>query len=192
MTDKVLPIIDSERGRQYNHLTGGMEMALQIIIDGYNLIGRRPRFWQNWEAEREKLMKELVLYHQLKGHPVTVVFDGWRSDWPTESQEMRSGITVIFSKRGEKADQVIARLAAEAGEGCTVVTSDREVADSVQAAGAIAITSGEFERRLTAALSSRPGKEDEQEERAVVTEKKGNPWRLSKAERKKRTRLRKL
>jgi predicted RNA-binding protein with PIN domain len=169
-------------------------MAIRIIVDGYNFIGSEKGLNGNIEARREDLIDRLARYQAIKGYPVTVVFDGWRSGWPEEHGELRRGIEVVFSRHGERADQVIARMAEEMGSACLVVSSDREVARNVQAAGGVAVSAGEFESRLAQAVSPHPDKKIQSDDDAAApgTEKKGNPRRLSKQERKRRLRLNKL
>ena len=55
---------------------------------------------------------------------------------------------MVFSRHGEKADAVVIRMARDLGEGALVVSSDREVIDSSVSAGAVAVSSQEFEQRL--------------------------------------------
>jgi hypothetical protein len=57
-----------------------------------------------------------------------VVFDGREQGGFSETTERSAGIEVRYSRRGETADAVIARLVAEAGAGAVVVSSDRDVA----------------------------------------------------------------
>ena len=52
-------------------------MPLEIIIDGYNLI-RQSRSLRRLDAQsleqgREALLERLIAYHQVRGHPITVV-----------------------------------------------------------------------------------------------------------------------
>jgi len=164
-------------------------MAVQIIIDGYNLIGTIDGLQGNLESKRRRLVQQLALYQARKGHPVTVVFDGWRSGSPHEVEEKADGITVVYSQQGEKADAVVVRIARRLGSGCVVVTSDREVRNAVARFGAAAIYAGEFNsilRRLEAGLES------EEEPESFSVAKTGNPKRLSKIERRRRQRLKKL
>ena len=170
-----------------------------MLIDGYNFIGRQKGLRGDLEAKRKKLLADLSRYHRLKGYPVTVVFDGWREGWEVEHEERVGGITVIYSRRGEQADAVIARLAREMGSACVVVTSDREVQKAVCASGGTAIFSGEFEARLHAALSGGDlpgavGKDEEEDlaDRPLFGVKKGNPFRRSKKDRKRIAKLKKL
>jgi predicted RNA-binding protein with PIN domain len=173
---------------------------MHMLIDGYNFIGRQKGLRGDLEAKRKKLLAEVSRYHRLKGYPVTVIFDGWRSGWESEHEERAGGISVIFSRKGERADAVIARLAQEMGNACLVVTSDREVQRAVRASGGTAIYSGEFEDRLKAALmgEAMPRSADKGEEEGDLIEKprfgvkKGNPFRRSKSERKRIAKLKKL
>ena len=173
-------------------------MAIHIVIDGYNLIGSEKGLRGELEGKRNQLIRQLQEYQELKGYSITVVFDGWRSGWRHEVEEKKGGVTVIFSQLGEKADSVIQRLAREMSSGCVVVTSDREVRSSAEASGAVAIYAGEFSAKLKNLDRDLIFEEDEELERGEgfkssrVEGKRGNPRRLSKRERKRRERLKKL
>ncbi|GKS58971.1 hypothetical protein YTPLAS18_24980 [Nitrospira sp.] len=173
-------------------------VKLHVIIDGYNLLGVRSRGFSKGsfmtESSRELLIRELSSYHQRKGHAVTVVFDGWRDGFGTEQREFRSGVEVLYSRRGERADQVIQRMAQELGSNCAVVSSDREVAVSCRAAGAFVMGAQEFMGRLTgpgSATQPIPWKKDDEGESRMrrPSEKKGNPRKLPKAMRARRRKL---
>lgn len=173
-------------------------MPVHLIIDGYNLLGVRGQVGRadapRSDAAREALLRELALYRQRRGHPVTVVFDAWQQGTGTERREHRTGVEVIYSRRGERADQVIQRLAEEFGPACAVVSSDREVTTFARARGAFVIEAGEFEARLRAGAAgkSRPsgaGHDDEAEAPRRGPDKRGNPRKLPKALRKRRRQL---
>jgi uncharacterized protein len=166
-------------------------MALHLIIDGYNLLAQTDRIGSgtnlNSEKAREALLRDLAAYRQRKSHAITVVFDGWLHGWSTEQREHRLGLEVIFSRQGEKADQVIQRLAAELGSSCAVVSSDREIIDSAKAHGAFVMKAQEFVGKLyegpdstgQSAHKELDTGEDLRPNRAQ--EKRGNPRKLSKA-----------
>ncbi|HLF85556.1 MAG TPA: NYN domain-containing protein [Nitrospiria bacterium] len=166
---------------------------MNIVIDGYNLIGIKGGMWADLEPQRERLLSDLERYRKIKGNPITVVFDGWRSGLPVEREERTRGIKVIFTRTGEKADQVINRIAEEMGNSCVVVSSDREVASHARSQGAATMSSGEFDERLKLAvlMSGHQGEKDE-EDNAPPQQKKGNPRRLPKSERRRRQRLKGL
>jgi len=173
---------------------------MHLIIDGYNLLGVRGQVGHQAgmasESAREQLLRDLSGYRQRKGYPITVVFDGWQQGIGTERREHRAGVEVVYSRRGERADQVIQRLAEEFGRDCAVVSSDREVADFARARGAFVIGASEFEPRLRAlpagvqrtGLRQKDPVEDDLPRRNP--DKKGNARKLPKALRKRNRQLR--
>ena len=163
-------------------------MPIHLIIDGYNLLGVRGGLRGDVEAKREQLIRDLAGYRQRKGHPLTVVFDGWRSGHPVERAEWREGIGVVYSKRGEQADAVVKRLAEKYGSDCAVVSSDHEIVNFARAQRSMVITSGEFETRLQMSGARPAARKQEAEDDEPVRrdpKKKGNPKKLPKSLRKK-------
>jgi hypothetical protein len=172
-------------------------MSDHLIIDGYNLLGARGQLAADsgagLEVAREGLIRDLSRYHQQKGHAITLVFDGWQQGSGVERREHRSGVHVIFTKRGERADQVIQRLAAGEGRDCSVVSSDREVTEAARVCGAFVIGSAEFAPKLQAPLPSfRPGGKDESDLPPRRSDKKGNPRKLQKSVRRRQARLKRF
>jgi predicted RNA-binding protein with PIN domain len=175
---------------------------MHVIIDGYNLLARMNGSGANSHSEmaRESLLRLLAGYRHRKGHPLTIVFDGWQRGQPVEGREHRAGVQVIYSKRGEKADQVIERLAQEYGAEAAVVTSDHEVIRAVQAQGALIMRAPEFADKLQAHSKSSieapvPYKELAVDEDALLRrnrEKKGNPRKLPKALRRRSRQLKRF
>jgi predicted RNA-binding protein with PIN domain len=123
-----------------------------LIIDGYNVIRQWPELAMldrsDLQAGREALLAELQEYRRAKGHKITVVFDGWEAGGFSEASERAGGIAVRYSKRGETADAVIARLSAEGAQGTVVVSSDREVLAAARRHGAGSLPADEFIERL--------------------------------------------
>lgn len=189
--------VDSTFGDIVGFFTG-----MHVIIDGYNLLALTGNTGAGPHSEmaRESLLRLLAGYRHRRGHALTVVFDGWQRGQPIESREHRAGVQVIYSKRGERADQVIERLAREYGTECAVVTSDHEVIRAVQAQGALIMRAAEFAQKLYAPSLSGPGPiphkelaEDEEDARARRgPEKKGNPRKLPKAVRRRSRQLKRF
>lgn len=170
-------------------------MNTHVIVDGYNLLGARGQVGPDLEFAREQLLRDLSTYRQRKGHPVTVVFDGWQQAIGAERREHRMGVQVVYSKRGERADQVIQRLAEEFGRDCAVVSSDREVTDFAKSRGAFVMGSVEFDSKLRTApvAFARSGLKQKAEEDYLPTrtaDKKGNARKLPKALRRRNRQLR--
>ena len=161
-------------------------MATHLIIDGYNLLGRTGKLSGPIEPARESLLRALAAYRHRKNHPITIVFDGWQQGQPVEEREHRAGVGVIYSKRGERADQVIQGLAREYGADCAVVSSDQEVVRSARESGAFVMGAQEFAMKLWAAPSEggTVHKELDMGEKEAPSrdqKKKGNPRKLPKA-----------
>ncbi len=131
-----------------------------IVVDGYNVIRRSPIFAaldrRDLEEGRAALLTALGDYRRLKGHRITVVFDGWQRGGVGEQASLIAGIRVVFSRRGERADQTILRLV-EKQSGTIVVTSDRALAQAVEQTGALVLSAEEFEERLERALRQDDG-----------------------------------
>ena len=141
------------------------------------------------------MIRQLASYKRIRGHEITVVFDGWRSGSLKESQQWERGILVIYSKRDERADEVIKRLAKRFGQGAVIVTSDREVAHSVERVGATAVSSEEFEGKMgMAAVMEEKGVDPEEidNDEGGGGKKKGPSRRPSKRKRRAIQRLKKL
>ncbi len=168
---------------------------MHLIIDGYNLLHLdRTLFSLNpiqLQRERDRLVDQLSAYRNLRQMEITVVFDGWQEGWSTEKKERKKGIDLVFSKLGEKADEVIKRLAKEKGAGATVVTSDREISRYAERVAVAVIPSDQFKEKMENALMK--GEKDFQNEEERSREKKKGPSRmLSKKEKRMRSALKKL
>ncbi|MFW6127368.1 MAG: NYN domain-containing protein [Thermodesulfobacteriota bacterium] len=172
-------------------------MALHLIIDGYNLIRQSP--WlslldrRDLEEGREALLQTLADYRRRRPqHKITVVFDGWQGGGRRESRDVHRGVGVVYSRRGERADEVIKRLLAREGRRAVMVSSDRELQDFADRKGATWVAADEFESRYLS--RSEPGLAGEEEDKPAPRSgaKKGPARRLKKSLRQKKQRLRKL
>ena len=163
---------------------------MDVIIDGYNLIGSDQGLQGALEHKRNWLVQQLQRYQKLKQFNVIVVFDGWRTGSANETSEKIAGVSIIYSRLGEKADQVIIRIAREKGSGAVVVSSDREIRNAVERGGAVAIHAGEFIQILKSIDGV--GFEADADDDYDDTDKRGNPNRLGKAERKRLDKLKRL
>lgn len=117
---------------------------MELIIDGYNVLALEKRLDRGLEQSRNLLIGRLARYRQAKPMSLTVVFDGWRSGGATETNLQQDGITIVYSRLGEKADAVVIRLARQKNNGVVVVSSDREIRNAVERFGAVAIHAQEF------------------------------------------------
>ncbi len=169
---------------------------MHLIVDGYNLIKQSPRLQvldsMDLQTGREALLELLAHYRRRSHHQITVVFDGWQRGDLKESRDRHQGILIIYSRRGERADEVIKRLLHQERERALVVTSDREIQGCAEQAKAAWINAGQFE----AAHLQDPGEATDPDAEANLagrgTRKKGPARRLSKRQRQLRQRIKKL
>jgi hypothetical protein len=168
-------------------------MTMHLIIDGYNVIRQSQELQlldaRELQAGREALLARLAAYRERHRHKITVVFDGWLGGDPKETRDRRQGMLIIYSRRGEKADEVIKRLLAADRQRAVVVTSDREIQAWAQGVGAAWITAGQFEMQHLMAREAEAGEEPDDAGRHP---KKGPARRLPKEQRRRQQRLKKL
>jgi len=168
---------------------------MQLIIDGYNLLHVDRSLIQldpiQLQRERDRLVHQLSAYGNLKQQEIIVVFDGWQGGWYTEKKEKKKGVEIIFSKMGEKADEVIKRLVREKGSGAMVITSDHDISRYAGRMAVAVIPSDQFKEKMERALLKEEKDFQEEEERSG--EKRKGPSRmLSRKEKRMRSALKKL
>ena len=176
-------------------------MTVRLLIDGYNLIRQSGslRTQENLALElgRKALLERLWEYKRVRGHRITVVFDAASKGSLGEEQSVEKGIKVIYSSQGETADSVIKRICQKEGGNVLVVTSDRELADYAESCGSVSLDSEDFEAKMEMALclDVKGAEVDEEEEGwspRKGTRKKGPAKRLSRKDRRRREKWKKL
>nr|WP_246083314.1 NYN domain-containing protein [Nonomuraea diastatica] len=121
---------------------------IHLIIDGYN-VTKTGYGTLTLADQRNRLMTGLGGLVAQTRVEVTAVFDGAELNAPVQVVAPR-GVRVLFSAPGEIADDLIRQLvrAEPPGRAIAVVSSDREVAESVRRMGARPVSSGLLLRRL--------------------------------------------
>jgi predicted RNA-binding protein with PIN domain len=130
-------------------------MGCDILVDGYNVIKKNSMFQmletRNLAVARDTLIKQLKNRYRHTTFRVIVVFDG---NGPREQVYHDEHIRIVFSRQGETADRVLARLAAEArasGREILVYSDDIEVQQSVIEQGGKKRTTQHLTKYLNAA-----------------------------------------
>ncbi|WP_258723540.1 NYN domain-containing protein [Cellulomonas sp. NS3] len=118
-----------------------------LVVDGYN-VSKAAWPGLSLAEQRRRLVDALANVAGRTGAEVTCCFDG--QEGPRPSAGGPRGVRVLFSV-GEIADDLIRRLvgAEPRGRVVVVVTSDRQVADDVEAAGARVVPSATLVARVT-------------------------------------------
>ncbi len=165
-------------------------MTMHLIVDGYNLIRQSPQLQPldalDLQAGREALLELLAHYRRRSHHQVTVVGD------LKESRDRHQGILIIYSRRGERADEVIKRLLRLERERALVVTSDREIQGCAEQVKATWISAGQFDLLHLHGPEGAAGRDDEEGAATRDSHKKGPARRLPKSQRRQRQKLKKL
>ncbi|MCL4533603.1 MAG: NYN domain-containing protein [Bacteroidetes bacterium] len=143
-------------------------MRPPLIIDGYNVLHENPQLAQLSRRSMEEGREMLVSYLSAKAgrYDITVVFDGWQHGGPAETAERVRGVRVVYSKLGERADEVIKRLIDRAPPQAIVVSNDIEIRTYAERAGCQVARPDQ----LTRIASERPVQEND---RRVSSEKRG-------------------
>ncbi|WP_442788606.1 NYN domain-containing protein [Dactylosporangium sp. NBC_01737] len=119
-----------------------------MIVDGYN-VTKKGYGELSLEQQRNRLVAGVGgLVAQTRAE-VTVVFDG--AERVVGLPPAPRGVRVLFSKKGETADELIRRLvrAEPAGRPIVVISSDKEVIDGVRRHGAYPLGNDTLLRRLS-------------------------------------------
>ncbi|WP_305786223.1 NYN domain-containing protein [Symbioplanes lichenis] len=119
-----------------------------LIVDGYN-VTKRGFAEMSLEQQRKRLITGLGGIAAQTGDEVTVVFDG--AERVHGLPPAPRGVRVLFSHKGDTADELIRQLvrAEPAGRPLVVISSDREVADGVRRHGAYPMGADSLLRRLS-------------------------------------------
>lgn len=167
---------------------------MHLIIDGYNLLHVGCSLIRlnsmELQRERDRLIEKLSTYQKFRPCEITIVFDGWQGGSNIEEREKKRGIEIIFSRLGEKADDVIKRLIGERGSRSIVITSDQSISKYAQRFSVPVIPSEMFKERIEKSTFKTMKEEEDSEEKGF--NKKGPSRRPSKKERRMRLALKKL
>ena len=137
---------------------------VRILVDGYSLLHHweelapaKPR--HSFHA-RDALVAALTQYQDSSGTPLTVIFDGSGAPPDTPKNETaKGGIEVLFSKKGQTADQIIERVAhlmKPYGE-VMVVTNDFAERETVISLGSVACSCENFIQMMDDTLGDMQG-----------------------------------
>jgi predicted RNA-binding protein with PIN domain len=118
-----------------------------LIVDGYN-VTKRGFAEMSLEQQRKRLITGLGGLAAQTGDEVTVVFDG--AERVHGLPPAPRGVRVLFSRKGDTADELIRQLVRgePGGRPIVVISSDREVADGVRRHGAYPMGADSLLRRL--------------------------------------------
>jgi len=132
-----------------------MRGMVTLVLDGYNVIHAVPELArhldQSLEDAREALVRFCQAYRSRRGDvaQLVVVFDG-DEQYARGPEAERGGVTVLFTRRQEEADERILQLVrADGGRSrFVIVSNDTYVFNNARAHGARVIPVSEFYAQL--------------------------------------------
>lgn len=122
-----------------------------LIVDGYNLIGADKELNRESKASlelvREKMLSKLAEYQSVSNYEIICVFDAYEVK-SNEAVEDHYGVTVVYTKEKETADEYIERFVSNNYHPIlceiNVVTSDLSEQNNIFAMGAYRTSSREM------------------------------------------------
>jgi len=171
------------------YLFGGAAISY-IIIDGYNVIGI---YHKDLEKARAGLVELLARYRKTKDHNISVVFDGYKNGLAAQQASYSGHVKVIYTRLGERADDLIKKTVSQERREWIVVTADRDIADHAWSVGSVPVPPERFMNAIAQHRELRayevPMYEDNDED---LQPRRGNPHQPSKKEKALRRVLSKL
>ena len=136
-------------------------MALvRILVDGYSLLHNWPELApgqpRHSAAARDELIRQLTLYRDASGTPITVFFDGAGTAQGPSEYHSTPEVEILFSSAGQTADDLIERAAYRFqpyGE-VLAVTDDHAERDTVVGMGGLASSCDNFIQTIASALET--------------------------------------
>lgn len=148
-----------------------------LIVDGYNVLRSSahtaPLRGNSFRVERERFIERLNRYQGQRKDKVTVVFDGFRADIDFPAIKKQGEVEVIYSRRGQTADEVIKEMVEQAPQAqqIMVVSSDREISDFVTSLGASVTGARDLADRLKPQVDNKESPGPEGMDRAAYYER---------------------
>lgn len=140
---------------------------MTLVLDGYNVIHAVPELARKLDdslaAAREALIQLCQAYRAGRGDigRLYVVFDGDETS-ARGPDAGRGGVTVVFTRRHEEADERILQLVrADSGRNrLIIVSNDIRIVNNVRVHGARVMPVSEFRAQLRPASAFRPKRPD--------------------------------
>ena len=120
-------------------------MALQYILDGYNIIKGNEKMADCSLEQGRAMLLQVIAHNRPQGslrNQITVVFDGKRDVWGSSP----SSVAKVFFTSGETADDYIKRMIDRSTDlkNTIVVTNDGELTCYIKKSGAKVLSVADF------------------------------------------------
>lgn len=124
-----------------------VEFAKHLLVDGYNIAHawpelRRVLVSEGRDVARARVVERLRVLHDFERLRVSVVFDGRGNAIAIERPTPHATYSVLYTPAGMTADDLIEQLAVQSASPGNVIVATGDLAerDTIEAAGATAIS----------------------------------------------------
>ncbi|MGM9940606.1 MAG: NYN domain-containing protein [Bulleidia sp.] len=129
-------------------------LPVMMVVDGYNMIYA----WEELKSiasedlygARQKLIDLLYAYQAYYGHPITIVFDGYKVADNRGTTIRKKGMDVVYTKTGETADTWMERFSYQNQNRfeVTYVTSDALIQNAVLSRNGLRMSAAALYQKL--------------------------------------------
>ena len=143
-----------EEMAEMSRVKASVNLAEMMVVDGYNMIYA----WEELKSlaqedlylAREKLITALYNWQAYYGHPITVVFDGYRVANKTGTTLKKQDLMIVYTKTGETADTWIERFSYQNQNRfrITYVTSDALIQNAVLSRNGLRMSANALYQKL--------------------------------------------
>ena len=143
-----------EEMAEMSRVKASVNLAEMMVVDGYNMIYA----WEELKSlaqedlylAREKLITALYNWQAYYGHPITVVFDGYRVANNTGTTLKKQDLMIVYTKTGETADTWIERFSYQNQNRfrITYVTSDALIQNAVLSRNGLRMSANALYQKL--------------------------------------------
>ena len=143
-----------EEMAEMSRVKASVNLAEMMVVDGYNMIYAwdelKSLAQEDLYLAREKLITALYNWQAYYGHPITVVFDGYRVANNTGTTLKKQDLTVVYTKTGETADTWIERFSYQNQNRfrITYVTSDALIQNAVLSRNGLRMSANALYQKL--------------------------------------------
>ncbi len=148
-TPEPLKTVKEPKPEKYRKLSAPIGPAY-LLVDGYNIIHSNDELKkiaeESLELARALLIDKLVNYQAIRQNNVILVFDAYKVKGNVRDVEKVHGISVVYTKEAETADQYIEKTSNVLAKNyrVRVATSDGQIQMIIFGSGAVRVTAKEF------------------------------------------------
>ena len=142
--------VEQQKREKYENTRAADEYREYLLVDGYNVIYADRKLSElartDLKAARDSLIDTLINFQGFRRERVILVFDAYKVPGGKEHLEEQGGLSIIYTKEAETADQYIEKAAHEISKKyrVAVATSDAIEQVIVMGSGAIRLSARDF------------------------------------------------